>query len=248
MKKLLPRLTMAAAATVCAGASHATVITFDAPIDTTFADFAPLLVHNDEITTQGFFVDTYSTKDGAQAGDLVGALIDGSDLASTCVGLVCPTNNASTFLAALNDGYLAIGRLDGAGIGLTGFDASFIAAPGAAVPSVSMILRVVGVTGGVGVAQQDFNLPGPTAGAYSFAAYAGNAALSTGQFDYFAIYGYACDASGSCSRALDKAQFAIDNVNLAAVPEPASWLLMGLGLAAAGAMVRRRTALASHTA
>lgn len=240
MKKLLPRLTLAAAATACAAASHAVVITFDAPIDSSLAAFAPLLTHDDEITTQAYFVNTLSTKAGAQPGDLVGALVDGSSLAATCVGLVCPTNNSTNFLAALNDGYLAIGRVDGVRTNLTGFSASFIAAPGAAVPALSLILRVDGLVGSTVASRQDFNIPGPTGGIYSFAAYSANAAFSTGAFDYVAIYGFACDAAGNCSRALDRAQFALDNVNVNAVPEPGQWLLMGLGLAGVGAATRRR--------
>lgn len=240
MKKYLPRLAVAAAALLSIGAAQAVVIDFDHPIDSTFAAFAPLLGHSDEIQTQGFSLDTYSTKSGALAGDLVGALVDGSDLASTCQGLVCPSNNTSRFLAVLNDGVPALGRLDGAAFKVTQLDASFIAASGDVVLPTALLLRAVGYSGNTQKYQQDWYLPGPVSGAYSFSTYAlsaANAAIDITELDF---YGYACTTTTSCSRSLDKGQFALDNIN--AVPEPSEWLLMGLGLVAVAAVVRRRSA------
>ena len=240
MKKFLPRRVIAAAAMACMTVAQATVITFDNTIDTTFAAFAPLLGHTDEIQTQGYWLDPWSTQSGRQAGDLVGALIAGNDVSATCSGIVCPTGNPTNFLGIFNDAQLYFGQLGGQTFKLTQFDASFIAASGDVVPPVSMILRVDGYSGATKVASQDFTLPGPAAAAYSFATYSVNATYSSTLVDQVVMYGYSCNAAGSCSRASDKAQFAIDNI--AVVPEPAEWLLMVLGLAAVAGLVRSRRA------
>ncbi len=243
MKKLLPRLAAAAATLACVGTSHAVIVTFDAPIDVSAAFFAPLLTHNDTISTQGIGIDAISVKPGAIAGvDLVGALVDGSNLAATCSSVVCPSNNPTTFLAMLNDGLPALYSLSGAKVTISGFDASFIAAAGAAVPSTALILRLEGYNNGALQTSQDFSIPGPTGGAYSFASYSLNATIAATQFDFVAFRGFACDASGSCSTQTDRGQFGLDNINIAVVPEPAAWLLMGLGLAAVGGLARRRAA------
>ena len=104
MKKFLPGLALAAAAAGCVGAAQAKVIAFDEGTYTGFAPFARFLGHFDEIQTQGFWVDPFSTKDGAVAGDLVGAIVEGSDVTATCAGVVWLTNNPTHFLAALSDG------------------------------------------------------------------------------------------------------------------------------------------------
>nr|WP_316641414.1 NF038120 family PEP-CTERM protein [uncultured Roseateles sp.] len=232
---------LAIAALAGMGAAQSAVLTFDGTIDTTFAPFAPLLGHLDEIQTQGFWVDMYNTKAGAAAGDLVGALVNGADNAATCAGLICPSNNTSNYLAALNDGLPDIGRLDGKTFQVTKFDASFIAASGDVVLPTSLLLRVEGYSATALVFQQDFYLPGPSAGAYSFATYALSAANAATPIVDIAFRGYACTTATTCSRSLDKAQFALDNITTA-VPEASTWMMMGLGLAAFGAFARRRNA------
>ena len=104
MKTFLLRLALVAAAAGCISAAQAKVITFDKGICTGFAPFAPLAGHFDEIQTQGFWVDPFSTKDGAIAGDLLGAIVEGRDVTATCAGVVWLTNKPTHFLAALSDG------------------------------------------------------------------------------------------------------------------------------------------------
>jgi hypothetical protein len=225
-----------------ASAANATVITFDALDDSPGAPWLPFMTHEDFITESGFWVGSYSTKAGAIAGeDFVGALVDGKDIASSCFGVVCANNNQTQFLVALNDGFLDIGRTNSSTFTLGKFDASFIAASGDAVLSPAMLLRVDGYLGSVKVVSEDFYLSGPVSGGYSFSTFSLNDIFANTAITELGIYGYACTTTTSCTRNLDKAQFAIDNIStITAVPEPASWLMTGLGLAMVGAIARRR--------
>ncbi len=232
---------LAAAASLAVGAAGATVIDFEpGHTDTSNAPFAPLLSHFDELQQAPYSMVPYSSKAGAQAGDLVGALVDGSDLDNTCLGLICPSNNPTTFYAALNDGVLALVRTDGAAnVLVQKFDASFVAVAGDTVQPTALILRVdaYNATSPSPVARNDFYLPGPSNGTYSFATYSLDNTFANPAIVEVDFYGYFCTPT-NCNRSSDKAQFALDNI--AVVPEPAEWLLMAGGLVALGAWRRRR--------
>jgi hypothetical protein len=238
MKKSLMKCALAVAALCSVGAAQAALITFDGLAESPNAPFMPLLGHGDEFYQAGMWIDPWSTKAGRQLGDLVGAIVDGSDLANTCFGVICPSNNTTSFYTALNDSQLYLGNLSGKTFRMDKFDASFVAASGDAVPSTALILRVDGYLGSTLVGQQDFYLPGPVGGAYSFMNYQFNAAFAGTAIDQVVFYGYSCNAAGACGRASDKAQFALDNIQT--VPEPASFLLLGLAGAAAAYARRRR--------
>ena len=245
MKKSLPKLAAVAAALACMGSAQALVLTFDDAIDTTLAPFAPLFGHGDAIVTQGFYVAGYSTKGGAGAGDLVAALVDGTDVANTCTGLVCPAGNATKFLVGLNDGLPDISRVGDGEFKVNSFDASFVAASGDAVLSGALLLQVEGYSASALLYSQQFSLPGPVNGGYTFASYTLSAANAATSVVEIAFRAYACTTPTTCSRSLDKAQFALDNFNaVVAVPEPSAWLMLGLGLGLVGvaAQVRRRSA------
>jgi len=243
MQKFLKNALLIAALAATGGASAA-VITFDGLEESPFAPFMSmgLLGHNDEFYQSGFWLAPFSNQVGAQTGDLVGAIVDGADLANTCFSVACPTNNATKFFTALNDGAFALGTLSNQSFSLSGFSASFVGASGQVFPSTTLILRAQGTKAdGTGSLTASFNLPGQTGGAFSFANYATSGTFATTQFSNVIFYGLACNTAGSCSAfSSDKGQFALDNINVTAVPEPSTWLLMGLGLAAVGAIARRR--------
>lgn len=240
MKKLIRTVLAAVALSAVAAipAQAGPVIDFDGGLDTSLVWFPPLMTHGDALVQGDYYVSTVSTKAGAAASDLVGALVDGGDVASTCMSLVCPTNNSTQFLAMLNDGLPFIGRLDGAGFQIKSVDASFIAAAGAAVPPLAMILRVYGFTDIGGVFFEDILLPGPVGGVLGFASYDFSDAFSGRSYVEVDFYGYSCNAAGSCTRSADTAQFALDNI--AFVPEPSSLALFGLAVAGLALARRRR--------
>ena len=244
MSHFLPRLFAAAAALACVGATHATTITFDGLEPSPFASGMPFLFDGDEFYQSGFWFDPFSNAETAAPGGFVGAIVDGSDVASTCVSVACPTNNASSFFASVNDGVLVFGLENGESFTLQGLSASFLGASGVPTLSVPGLLRAQGIRFDTGAAvTTTVQLAGPTAGQYSFDEYTFDAGFAQTPFEYVYLYGFACDAGGSCSAfSTNRGQFAVDDirVTVAAIPEPSQWLLMGLGLAALGGLRRAR--------
>lgn len=250
MKHLLKKSALAAAALASLGSAQAAVITFDAGLDTSGAAFAPQITHGDAVFQSGFLVAGLSNAAGAAAGDLVGSLINGADVANICVGMVCPTNNSSTFYAGIDDGYIYLAEESDSNKPFTiaGFAASFVANGSDPIPTAtaSGLLRIQGVKAdGSGSLTQTFQLaPAAANGSLSFSSYVTSGAFATTQFKYAFIFGFYCDTNGSCTNAFtnNKGQFAIDDINVTAVPEPTTWALMGLGLAGIAAARRRRAA------
>lgn len=243
MKHVFRRVAAVAAIALSAGAAQAALIDFEQPVNTPTAPFAPFLTHGDEFLQGSYYFDPFSNAANAQFGDLVGAIIDGRDLAM-CMGVLCPSNNPSTFLGALNDGAVAFGRTDGQSFTVNSFDASFIGASGVALPPVAGLLRLQGFTSTGATLTQTFQLAGPdTSGALGFASYHTSGSFASTQFATVYAFGFTCNASGTCNAfSSDRGQFALDNISVSAVPEPESAAMLLLGLLSVGAAVRRRRA------
>ena len=124
MKHVFRCVAAVAAIVLSAGAAQAEMIDFETPVYGATAPFAPFLTHGDEFIQNGYYFDPFSNAANAQIGDLVGTMINGSDL-SMCFSVLCPTNNSTSFFGSLNDGALAFGRLDGQSFAVNSFDASF---------------------------------------------------------------------------------------------------------------------------
>ncbi|WP_306391118.1 NF038120 family PEP-CTERM protein [Telluria beijingensis] len=182
------------------------------------------------------------------AGSLVGANIDGSD-PSWCQSMACPTGTSGAYYGALNDSLISILSDSGNPFRLQGFDASFIGHTnelGGYMSTVGLI-EVRGLTADGAVLSEDFWLGGPGQNGFSFANFAATTMFDNA-FTELLMIGYACTADGFCrAYQSNAAQFGIDNMVLVAddaseVPEPASGLLLGIGLMGLLARARRRTA------
>ena len=230
-------LAAASLVAVCAGytpSAMAAVINFD-NFDSQFVG------HGDAFEVGQFVLTGASNAVGANYGDLVGAVFDGTDPAAC--GMACPTNNTSNYYASLNDGVVYLDPLrTGGSVSLQGFDASFIGyAQGVSYPAIAGLLRVQGFYADGTSAYETYQLGGPVGGNFQFQRYNTSANFGSQQFASLAFFGFTCNTAGSCSAfSTNKGQFALDNI-VASVPEPSTYAMMLLGLAGVGFAARRRS-------
>lgn len=241
MKHFFRRVAAVAAIVLSTGAAQAEIIDFEQPVSGPSTPFAPLLTHGDVFLQNSYYFNVFSNDANAQAFDLVGSMIDGNDL-TTCSSVLCPTNNASTFYGSLNDGAVAIGRMDGQSFAVNGFEASFLGASGSVLPPVSGLLRLQGFTSAGASLTQTFQLGGLNdSGALGFASFNTSGSFASTMFETVYAFGFACNSGGTCNAfSTNRAQFAMDNISVTAVPEPETTAMFALGLIAMGAAVRRR--------
>ncbi len=242
------RLTQLVRATLVAGLTMAALPSAHADVTIDFNGLPPVgLTHQDAVVSQGFNIGAYSNDPDAQAGDAVGAIIDGTDSVASCGFLQCPASD-STYATIINDGYLELtSTTPGAAFGLKSFDASFLGSNLYDYPATPGFLRVQGIYADNSWVSEDYAFYAPGSEGFEFGRYDSSALFANSQFTSLYFFAFVCDANGDCSAfSTGLGQFAIDNITTtglaAPVPEPSTWLTMGAGLLGVAAAARRRKA------
>lgn len=182
----------------------------------------------------------------APGSSLSGAIFDSTDAGSCWID--CPVSNGGKYFAGLANGALiaeAEHAATGAKLMLKGFDASFIGNhPGSAYPTIPGYLRVMGFFG-ANYMMRTYALDPKGQNGFELSTYITDDLFANTSFDSLAIFAFGCSgaASASCSPYGNNydAQFALDNLNLTTVPEPATAMTLMLGLAGLAAARRRRS-------
>jgi hypothetical protein len=203
------------------------------------------VAHGETYQESGFSLYFDANKTGADGSTGVGAFVDGSD--PWACDMACPVNNSSMYYGAFNDSVVWITAEDSNPFRILGLDASFIGNTTelSGYPAVSGLLRAQGFRADGSYTYIDLALDGPSNAGFGFGGY-DFGAFSQLAFTEIALFGFVCNGAGDCSAFnTNQGQFAIDNLNLesgaaADVPEPATALLFGLGIAGLAASARRR--------
>lgn len=229
------------AATVLAAPAQAGTIGFN-------ADYSMPVVHGDIWVENGYKLVFDAYNDNADENTAVGSIIDGSD-PWPCENMACPISGDGTYYGAFNDSIVWLSSAtQGAQFQIKSIDASFIGAfPNlGGYPAISGLLRMQAFRADYSYELIDLPLFGPGANGFQFDTYTLLAPWSDMKFVEVAMFGMVCNASLSCSAFnSNQGQFAIDNIVLAEVPEPASAAIFGLGLMGLVAGARRRKARAN---
>jgi hypothetical protein len=170
-----------------------------------------------------------------------GGIANGLDPFS-CAITACPVGNNSFFYMGVNDGGLKLSRNDSAAFSIKGLDYAFLA-PIEGLPNYAYgQLTLVGQKVGGGTLATSFDFPMLNGNGNSiFTSTSFTSAFGNTAFSSLVISACLFDDANHCyNPAGNQAQFSIDNVSVTAVPEPSTYAMLGLGLAAIGLVSRRR--------
>jgi hypothetical protein len=242
-----PRLRAAAllglvAALSCAAPAHADVVDFDSLAPVASESGVTLSASGyDMLLVEGPVAAAFGLVSGT------GTIIDSGNPLS-CDLIACPSGGMGNYLAVLNDGAVQFshpGELHG--FTVSGFDFAFLP-PVPVGPGNYGQLQLTGVNWFGTTIQTSLDFPGQDSnGNFIFGAAALDSAFRDNVFTSLRFNACIYDQNLVCSNSFDnpaynQAQFALDNVTLNAVPEPASFLLMGLAAGALALTRRRQTA------
>lgn len=195
-------------------------------------------VINFESLAPDFYTDggsfTQSNFTLTQVGDF--GVVDGPD---SFFVAQAPTGNATQFYSGLNDSELALTLTDGGAFSLYGFDAGFVApAPqlSGVIPG-RMVLLGTQLGGNSISASWEFAASGDD-GLFSFQHFGSGLGSFTNLTSLIFLACVYTD-DGCQNPAQNLAQFSLDNVNVVAVPEPSTYVLLALGLCGVGVYSRR---------
>jgi hypothetical protein len=230
-----------ALALLCAAPAMASPVTFQSFAPATYESPTTLIADNVNL-------QLLDSPFGASQGMIVDA-----DNPFSCDLLACPSGGQGNYLAIFNDGGVNISLGGDLHFRLTGLDFAFIA-PLPGQPDFNYgQLQLAGMLADGSVLMTSLDFPGQDAnGNFMFSSALLDASFRSSIFTGLTINACIFNADLACVNSLEnpaffQAQFALDNLDLAAVPEPASFLLVGLGLGAL-ALTRRRSAKPAATA
>lgn len=228
MKRLTKLALVGALALMSAAPAMADTINFDTLDPTIFGG-------GETFTESGY---TLEVVDGGSGG-FAGAIGNGND-PFQCEVASCPSGNSSYFYFGVNDGGLKITRNDQLAFRLSSLDYAFLA-PIGGLPGYSYgQLTVTGTTVAGASVHASFDFPTLVGGSSPFVNANLFSQFGSTSFSNVTVSSCVFDGENCINPASYQAQFALDNLVLAPVPEPETYAMMGLGLAAIGLVARRR--------
>jgi MYXO-CTERM domain-containing protein len=242
------RLLLGLATAAALSSSHAATIDFETTANVVTPDLGPLdsvYAGRDQFTTAGFLATVNDSKYAQSLPDyqpgLAGTLMNSWN---SCIINYCPYNETH-FFAGLNGGGLTLQREDGAAFRLENFRYGFIGHDWEMENKVygRLQLEITLADGSTVKMEQDMQEELVRLRTWDFSGQLGGKAIT--RLD---ISSCVFDGLGGCvndDSTLNVAQFALDDINVSAVPEPAGYATLLAGLAMLGAWRRRRAAVTS---
>lgn len=251
LKKLLCASVLGALG-LMASAAQAATVTFDGVQNVVTPQLAAgdTAYNTGDAFTANDFTFRTNNGPGVDAADfgLVGAIFNTAN-PTNCTIIECPSGGTGLYYAGMNDGALNIANTfitpNVAGFRLAGLRYSFVAPVGGLANGSYGQLVLTGTTQAGVTLTSNLDFAGQDGtGRFSFTSAGAGDAFGGTILTSLSINACLFDGSGACSIdrsvTMNQAQFALDDLNLTEVPEPASVGLMLLGLAGLGSVSRRR--------